>query len=200
MRSLPSERLHSARYGAHACGWEGAAGPSTIFPVVSRPPPATDCCTHDLFSPSRHHSPPLCVAVMPFIFLGFMAATGENEDRSWRLCFLVPLGLHLASAALVMTGRDLPRSARRQLQGARDFRREAEVGLLGRRQGRRVQHQRLDLDDHLRDEFRRRAHRHQRGLAVLPRLPWHYARHLWRHRRNLWPDEPLRSLAGRPDF
>jgi len=46
--------------------------------------------------------------LMPFIFLGFMAATGEDEDRSWRLCFLVPLGLHLASSALVMTGRDLP--------------------------------------------------------------------------------------------
>ena len=45
---------------------------------------------------------------MPFVFLGFMAATGDNEDQSWRLCFLVPLALHLISAALTMTGRDLP--------------------------------------------------------------------------------------------
>jgi len=46
--------------------------------------------------------------VMPYVFLGFMAATGEDEDRSWRLCYLIPLVLHLLSAALAMSGRDLP--------------------------------------------------------------------------------------------
>ena len=45
---------------------------------------------------------------MPFVFLAFMSATGENELTSLRLCFLVPLALHLVSAAFVMTGRDLP--------------------------------------------------------------------------------------------
>ena len=46
--------------------------------------------------------------LMPYIFLGFMALTGEDEDRSWRLCYLVPLVLHIAAAALAMSGRDLP--------------------------------------------------------------------------------------------
>ena len=46
--------------------------------------------------------------LMVFIFDAFMAATGENEFTSLRLCFLVPLALHLASAAVVLSGRDLP--------------------------------------------------------------------------------------------
>ena len=45
---------------------------------------------------------------MPFIFLAFMNATSGNEDLSWRLCFVVPLVLHLAAALLCMTGQDLP--------------------------------------------------------------------------------------------
>jgi len=42
------------------------------------------------------------------IFLAFMAATGENEDLSWRLCFIVPLVLHLFGAYFALRGQDLP--------------------------------------------------------------------------------------------
>jgi NNP family nitrate/nitrite transporter-like MFS transporter len=45
---------------------------------------------------------------MPFVFLFFMSVTGDKEDTAWRLCFLVPLALHLGSAAFALTGRDLP--------------------------------------------------------------------------------------------
>ena len=46
--------------------------------------------------------------VMPFIMLGFLGATDEDEDLSWRLCYIVPLVMHLAAVAYVLTGRDLP--------------------------------------------------------------------------------------------
>ena len=36
-----------------------------------------------------------------------MAAT-DDEDISWRLCFLVPLALHIIGGLLCLTGRDLP--------------------------------------------------------------------------------------------
>lgn len=45
--------------------------------------------------------------VMPFIFLSFLSATG-SESRAWRLCYLVPLGLHVLGGCSVLTGRDLP--------------------------------------------------------------------------------------------
>jgi len=46
--------------------------------------------------------------LMPFIMLGFLNATDEDEDLAWRLCYLVPLTMHLAAAAYVLSGRDLP--------------------------------------------------------------------------------------------
>ena len=45
--------------------------------------------------------------VMVFIFRGFMSAT-DDEDQSWRLCFLVPLALHVIGGVMALTGRDLP--------------------------------------------------------------------------------------------
>jgi len=45
---------------------------------------------------------------MPFIMLGFLNATDEDEDLSWRLCYIVPLVMHLVATAFVFTGRDLP--------------------------------------------------------------------------------------------
>ena len=47
------------------------------------------------------------LVMVPVFYSAFFAAT-DNVDLSWRLCFIVPLVLHLASAALVMSGRDLP--------------------------------------------------------------------------------------------
>ena len=38
---------------------------------------------------------------------GFLAAT-DDEKLSWRLCFLVPLALHIVSGLMALSGRDLP--------------------------------------------------------------------------------------------
>merc|ERR1719228_655362 len=46
--------------------------------------------------------------LMPYIMLGFLGATGDNEDLSWRLCYIVPLVMHIGAALYIMTGRDLP--------------------------------------------------------------------------------------------
>jgi len=46
--------------------------------------------------------------VMPFIMLGMLSATDQDEDLSWRLCYIVPLAMHLLAAAYTLTGRDLP--------------------------------------------------------------------------------------------
>jgi len=45
--------------------------------------------------------------VMPYIFLLFLAFT-DDENTSWRLCYLVPLVLHLIGGLSVLSGRDLP--------------------------------------------------------------------------------------------
>merc|ERR1719460_2318194 len=50
----------------------------------------------------------ITVLTMPFIYRAFMAATDQNEDVSWRLCFIVPFVLHLLGALFAITGRDLP--------------------------------------------------------------------------------------------
>ena len=57
----------------------------------------------------------LCMAP---IFYAFMAATGRDEDLSWRLCFSVPLVLHLLGALAAITGRDLPDGNYRELEQA----------------------------------------------------------------------------------
>ena len=46
--------------------------------------------------------------LMPQIFLLFMAATSNDENLAWRLCMIVPVTLHILSAAFVLSGRDLP--------------------------------------------------------------------------------------------
>mmetsp|Transcript_5679 Transcript_5679/g.13152 ORF Transcript_5679/g.13152 Transcript_5679/m.13152 type:complete len:619 (-) Transcript_5679:531-2387(-) len=46
--------------------------------------------------------------VMPFVMLGFLNGTDENEDLSWRLCYIVPLCLHILGGLFVLSGRDLP--------------------------------------------------------------------------------------------
>ena len=49
--------------------------------------------------------------LMPLIYDGILAGTGDDKDgtnRAWRLCFLVPLGLHVIAGLFVLTGRDLP--------------------------------------------------------------------------------------------
>jgi NNP family nitrate/nitrite transporter-like MFS transporter len=54
---------------------------------------------------------------MVFIFKGFLAAT-DNEDLSWRLCFLVPLALHIFSGILALSGRDLPDGNFKELEAS----------------------------------------------------------------------------------
>ena len=45
---------------------------------------------------------------MPFFFLLFMSATGQDEDRSWRLTYLIPLLMHILSMAMSLSSQDLP--------------------------------------------------------------------------------------------
>ena len=50
--------------------------------------------------------------LMPYIFLGFYGAvsgtSAEKEDLSWRLCYIVPLAMHLCGGLFALTARDLP--------------------------------------------------------------------------------------------
>mmetsp|Transcript_50958 Transcript_50958/g.101344 ORF Transcript_50958/g.101344 Transcript_50958/m.101344 type:complete len:640 (-) Transcript_50958:608-2527(-) len=45
---------------------------------------------------------------MPYIFLIFMSFTGDDESRSWRLSYLIPLALHIISGVVCLVSRDLP--------------------------------------------------------------------------------------------
>ncbi|EOD38169.1 hypothetical protein EMIHUDRAFT_62811 [Emiliania huxleyi CCMP1516] len=54
--------------------------------------------------------------VMPQIMLGFLSATDNDIDRSWRLCMIVPAALHVISSIAVITGRDLPDGNYRELE------------------------------------------------------------------------------------
>ena len=45
---------------------------------------------------------------MPLFFLLFMSATGQDEDRSWRLTYLIPLLMHILSMAMSLSSQDLP--------------------------------------------------------------------------------------------
>ena len=49
--------------------------------------------------------------LMPYIFLGFYGAvsgtSAEKEDLSWRLCYLVPLAMHISGGFFALTARDL---------------------------------------------------------------------------------------------
>lgn len=46
--------------------------------------------------------------VMPFIFLGMLSATDDDPNKAWRMCYIVPLCLHILGGCAVLTGRDLP--------------------------------------------------------------------------------------------
>jgi NNP family nitrate/nitrite transporter-like MFS transporter len=54
---------------------------------------------------------------MVFIFQGFLAAT-DDEKLSWRLCFLVPLALHIVSGLMALSGRDLPDGNFKELEAS----------------------------------------------------------------------------------
>ena len=54
---------------------------------------------------------------MVFIFQGFLAAT-DDENLSWRLCFLVPLVLHIAAGLMALSGRDLPDGNFKELEAS----------------------------------------------------------------------------------
>jgi len=46
--------------------------------------------------------------LMPYVMLGFLAATDDNVDLSWRLCYVLPLAVQLGAVFVVLSGRDLP--------------------------------------------------------------------------------------------
>jgi len=53
---------------------------------------------------------------IPFIYRAFMSATNDDENLSWRLCFIVPLVLHLLGAVAALTGQDLPDGNYKELE------------------------------------------------------------------------------------
>jgi len=60
--------------------------------------------------------------LMPYIFLGFYGAvsgtSAEKEDLSWRLCYLVPLAMHISGGIFALTARDLPDGNIAQLEAS----------------------------------------------------------------------------------
>jgi len=50
--------------------------------------------------------------LMPYIFLAFYGSVSgspaDKEDLSWRLCYLVPLAMHISGGLFALTARDLP--------------------------------------------------------------------------------------------
>merc|ERR1719502_1403416 len=54
--------------------------------------------------------------VMPFVMEAVLGATGNNVGLSWRLCFILPLCMHIFSSAFILTGRDLPDGNYAQLE------------------------------------------------------------------------------------
>merc|ERR1719478_519124 len=55
-------------------------------------------------------------ALTPVIFNIMMAMTSKNINLSWRLTFLVPLAMHVISAVICLTGRDLPDGQYKELE------------------------------------------------------------------------------------
>ena len=49
---------------------------------------------------------------MPYIFIGFYntisGTSAEKEDMAWRLCYIVPLAMHIIGGIFALTARDLP--------------------------------------------------------------------------------------------
>jgi len=66
----------------------------------------------------------ITLLVMPRIMDAFLSLTetsmtpASSIDTSWRLCFIVPLVLHMISALFVWTGRDLPDGSYKELEDA----------------------------------------------------------------------------------
>ena len=60
----------------------------------------------------------ITLLTMPFIMEFFLAITGSNIGLSWRLCMIVPICMHLGSAFLISTGRDLPDGSYKQLEAS----------------------------------------------------------------------------------
>jgi len=56
--------------------------------------------------------------IMPYIMEFFLAVTGSDIGKSWRLCMVVPIVMHLGSAAFIATGRDLPDGSYKQLEAS----------------------------------------------------------------------------------
>jgi len=46
--------------------------------------------------------------VMPFVMEACLASTGNNVSRSWRMCFILPLVMHILAIIFITTGQDLP--------------------------------------------------------------------------------------------
>jgi nitrate/nitrite transporter NarK len=55
-------------------------------------------------------------ALTPVIFNIMMAITSKNINLSWRLTFLIPLAMHVISAFICLTGRDLPDGQYKELE------------------------------------------------------------------------------------
>jgi NNP family nitrate/nitrite transporter-like MFS transporter len=60
--------------------------------------------------------------LMPLIFLGFYGSlsgsSAEKEDMAWRLCYIVPLCMHIVGAAGALTARDLPDGNNAELEAS----------------------------------------------------------------------------------
>ena len=67
-------------------------------------------CTQPLHMQQRTHCRTHAAA-------GFLAAT-DDENLSWRLCFLVPLVLHIAAGLMALSGRDLPDGNFKELEAS----------------------------------------------------------------------------------
>ena len=67
-------------------------------------------CTQPLHMQQRTHCRTHAAA-------GFLAAT-DDENLSWRLCFLIPLVLHIAAGLMALSGRDLPDGNFKELEAS----------------------------------------------------------------------------------
>lgn len=53
--------------------------------------------------------------LMPYVFLIFLSFT-DDDNTAWRLCYLVPLAMHLVGGFAVLSGRDLPDGNYKELE------------------------------------------------------------------------------------
>ena len=71
--------------------------------------------------------------VMPYVMLAALAITGYDISASWRLCFIVPLAMHVLSCIFTITGKDLPDGNYRELEssGAKQKVKGGSVAAIG---------------------------------------------------------------------